>query len=94
MPVFIIYIGLFFGCLIYAVLLQFLHDIYTPDWTWITVVGGNILIGMALLALCHVGTLPRAAFWHLLGLNSIAGIPIIAWQLWQMDQRRRMRRRP
>lgn len=75
----------------YAVLLERLHDLYTPDWVWLTVVGGNTLIGLALLALCLSGELPMAAFWHLLGLNIAAGCVVITWQLLQVRWRREER---
>jgi len=94
MSVFVPYFTLFIVCALYAVFLQRIHDLYTPDWTWVTVVGGNVLIGMALLALCLSGVLPLAAFWHLVGLNVVAGLPIIIWQLWQMGVRNGARKRP
>jgi hypothetical protein len=94
MPLFTIYFILFIVCTLYAVFLQRIHDLYTPDHIWLTVVGGNVLIGMALLALCLFGILPLAAFWHLLALNVVAGIPIIVWQFWQAGQRNGARHRP
>jgi len=72
---------------VYAIVLHHIHDRYTPDWIWLTVVGGNLLILMALLALCLTSVLPLAAFFHGAGLNVAAGVPIIIWQLWQQGQR-------
>lgn len=93
MPAFAIYFILFFACIVYAVVLQAIHNWYTPDYVWATVVIGNVFIGIALLALCRNGVLPLAAFWHLVGLNICAGTPIIVWQIWQMGQRNGARQR-
>lgn len=82
-----VYAVLLLACTLYAMMLQRIHDWYTPDYIWVTVVGGNLLIGLALLALCWGGVLPYAAFWHLVGLNIAGGIPIIVWQLWQHTDR-------
>lgn len=82
-----VYVGLAVVCTLYALILQRIHDIYTPDYIWVTVVIGNLFIGLALLALCQIGVLPIAAFWHLVGLNVAGGMPIIAWQLWQHTTR-------
>jgi uncharacterized membrane protein len=88
----VVYALLFAATIIYAVALERLHDVYTPDWTWITVVIGNSLIGLALLALCWIGEVSWGAFWHILGLNACAGSVIIAWQAWQAVQRANERR--
>lgn len=72
----------------YAALLQRLHARYSPDYTWITVVGGNALIGGFLALFCLIGRLPWQAFWYLFFLNVAAGLPIIAWQIGQRAARR------
>ena len=76
---------------IYSWLLSLIQHIYSPDHIWLTVVGGNALIG-ALFAwwLWSVPLPPQtfAAFWRLLALNVAAGIPIIGWQVGQNAARR------
>jgi len=84
-----IYFGIFIATALYALLLQSLKRRYEPRWTWATVVGGNFVLGMGMLALSLTGILPMAAFWHLLGINITGGLPIIAWQLWQEHERQR-----
>jgi len=84
---------LFVTSTLYSLWLESLKKSYEPDWTWATVVGGNTMIGVAYLA-CQL-TVPMAgidAFLLLLGLNITAGTPIVLWQLWQMNQRYRMRK--
>lgn len=82
---------------LYAWFLNRIHHRYAPDHIWITVVGGNALIGGMLalwLWLDPLPAAPLAAFWRLLALNIAAGIPIIAWQIGQANARRLTRRRP
>jgi hypothetical protein len=75
----------------YAAYLETLHKSYDPDWTWLTVVGGNAILGIAFLGVCHAAPPPTSTgyFWHLVGLNCAGGAPIIVWQLWQREQRLR-----
>lgn len=83
-----IYLILFIATSLYAIGLQRIHDLYSPNFVWVTVVVGNAMIGGALAALCWADVLPWAAFSHLVGLNVAGGTPIIIWQLWQANQRR------
>lgn len=64
------------------------HDWYTPDHVYLTVIGGNFLIGMHLLALCWLDVLPYDAFWYLVSLNCAAGLVIVLWQIRQSRGRR------
>lgn len=85
----VIYASLFLSTIVYALVLERVHDLYTPDFVWVTVVIGNAMIGLALLALCLIGELPMTAFWHLFGLNMCAGSVIVSWQIWQAIRRSR-----
>lgn len=78
---------------LYAVLLSYepINQWYTPDWTWLTVIGGNSLILLALLGLYFVGELPLRAFWLAVAANVVAGIPIVVWQLIAAARRRSVR---
>jgi predicted tellurium resistance membrane protein TerC len=86
-----VYLVLFIVMIGYALWLEQMHDTYTPDYIWLTVVGGVALIGIAMLALCIGGALPIDAFWHLFGLSCTSGAVIIAWQLWQANKRKKER---
>jgi hypothetical protein len=61
------------------------HPGYDPKWTWLTVVGGNALIGVGFAFWLWRSPLSRragwAAFWRLVAVNVAAGSPIIAWQV-------------
>jgi hypothetical protein len=74
---------------LYAWYLQTLDKAYEPNWTWVTVVGGNAIIGMAFLAICLLAPpLARVSyFYHLLALNCTAGVPVIIWQEGQRRKR-------
>lgn len=88
-----VYACLFLAGTLYAIILNWkpINERYTPDWTWLTVVGGNGLILAALYTLCAIGELPYEAFYHALAANIAAGIPIIVWQVGQAVNRRRRR---
>lgn len=73
---------------LYAALLQHLHHRYSPDYTWLTVVGGNALIGATMALFCWLGRIPWQAFWLLVAINVVMGIPIITWQMGQAVARR------
>ncbi len=75
----------------YSAILQRLHDIYAPDHIWVTVVIGNILIGGSFAALAAFDLVPWAAVGWLVGVNVAYGLPVIVWQVWQADQRRKQR---
>ena len=70
----------------YAFVLEQLHDTYSPNWIWVTVVIGNgaIIITSAVLDGIGIALTPV----RLLLLNVAWGAPIIAWQLWQWQKRR------
>lgn len=73
-----------------------IHHVYAPDWIWLTVVGGNALIGGMFALWLGLDPLPAAtyaAFWRLLALNVAAGVPIIAWQIGQANARPKLRQR-
>jgi hypothetical protein len=76
---------------VYSWFLNSIHHIYAPNWIWVTVVGGNALIGGMLALWLWLDPVQAGAifqpFWRLLALNIAAGIPIIAWQIWQAAQR-------
>jgi uncharacterized membrane protein len=76
---------------LYAFVLERLNERYVPNWTWLTVVIGNALIGGALWAVERWSE--PLTFGVYLFANIAAGGPIIGWQLWQNERRRRERAR-
>lgn len=76
---------------LYAYALERLEKRYEPDLTWVTVVIGNGLIVAALAALAALGELTWTAVVLVLAANVVAGLPIIAWQLWQIYRRMQQR---
>ena len=81
-------LALFVASALYALFLQRIHDLYSPDYVWLTVVGGDGLILGAMLVLAFSGELPWLAFWVFAGGFVAAGLPIIVWQIWQTASRR------
>lgn len=77
----LILLGAAVASALYALLLNWLHPRYAPDWVWLTVVGGNALIGLFFALFCWIGAIPWRAFGLLVALNVAAGIPIIVWQI-------------
>lgn len=75
---------------LYALLLDRIKERYVPNWTWLTVVCGNSLIGLALWAI-EAWSEPLTLLL-VLAANVAAGSPIIAWQLWQMERRWKARK--
>lgn len=74
-------------CALYSWFLNRIHHIYAPNWIWVTVVGGNAIVGgMFALWLWLTGA-SFTPFWQLLALNVAAGIPVIGWQIWQAAER-------
>lgn len=73
----------------YCVVLERLHDIYTPDHIWVTVALGNAFI-LGSAAICAWLNLLQ---WQDVGIfflmNAAWGVPVISWQLWQAARRRR-----
>lgn len=65
----------------YALVLSKMRARYEPDWTWVTVVIGNGLIGLALWGMELSGV--RITFLLVLLANIAAGAPIIIWQVGQ-----------
>jgi hypothetical protein len=53
---------------------------YAPDLTWVTVVIGNLLIGLSFLLFAILGEISLRAFWLLVALNFAWGLPVIIWQ--------------
>jgi hypothetical protein len=56
------------------------HEWYSPNHVWLTVVGGDTLIGLALGALYLIGAVPLAALIFYASLHIAAGLPVISWQ--------------
>lgn len=67
---------------LYSRVLAPLRTRYEPKWTWATVVGGNTIILIGQLTLCHVLGL-SLWIWFVLCLlpNVAAGAPVIRWQI-------------
>lgn len=88
----LVFCGLFVITVIYVMILNqpAVREWYIPKRTWLTVVIGNALIGLCILAFCLLGDLPIRAFWLLLIANITAGIPVICWQLTQNAQRQKI----
>lgn len=79
----------------YSAILQRLHKWYSPNYIWLTVVGGNMLIAGFLQILARRGRFEEAALRHFVGANVALGSPVIIWQLLQHYARfytRRVRR--
>lgn len=78
----LIHVALAAICTLYALFLnqRHIYEWYNPDRTWMTVIGGDVLIGLALLAIVYLGALPAAALLYWTSLHVVAGIPIIVWQ--------------
>lgn len=72
-------------CIGYAIVLDKHPSWYLPDRTWITVMVGNGLIGLALWAL-ELWGIPLSIGHYVLA-NVAAGMPIIVWQLVQVARR-------
>lgn len=89
----VIHLALLLICALYAALLQRVYRAYHPDRTWMTVVGGEGLVGIALAGVCATGALPWEAAAYFITLQGAAGIPIILWQLAQAERRRDIRAR-
>ena len=78
--------ALFVWCLIYAAILERLHDAYTPRWVFVTVVVGNSWILLALLILAKADIFTWDDWWLTFASNASAGLPIIGWQLLRHDK--------
>lgn len=84
-----VHAALFIAAIGYAKFLnqKKIHDWYSPDYVWLTVVGGDALIGCAIGALCLVSALPWIAAMLYVSLHIAAGLPIIAWQQRRANKR-------
>lgn len=87
-----VYIGGVVVGSIYSALLQRLHKWYSPNYIWLTVVGGNILIAGFLQILAKRGRFPQVVLRHFIGANLALGTPVILWQLGQHAARVQARR--
>lgn len=76
----------------YAAVLERIHHLYAPDWIWLTVVGGNAMIGGAFALFCGLGYIPWLAFQLLFAINVAMGVPIVTWQIGQRYARAKSRR--
>lgn len=73
----------------YCALLERLHDLYSQNWIWVTVVVGNGLVIGTLYVFELVGV---ALSINLVIVTNIAwGAPVIGWQIWQATQRHKQR---
>jgi hypothetical protein len=61
---------------------------YSPDYVWLTVVGGDILIWPFVAALCLIGIAPEWIPLYYITLHIAAGLPIIRWQFKRKARRR------
>lgn len=66
-----------------------IHEWYSPDRVYLTVIGGDALIGVALTAFCALAIVPWLALGLYASLHIAAGLPIVIWQEKKTEQRRR-----
>lgn len=87
----LIHVMLCAACVVYAMFLNQRHvyEWYNPNRTWITVVIGDTLIGIALAMVCAIGALPWLVLLFYSTLHIAAGLPIIIWQFQRADARAR-----
>lgn len=69
----------------YAAILDRIHDLYTPDHVWVTVVVGNLGV---LGAYAILNTAGFAGWPWLLACNVAAGVPVVIWQAIQAQRRK------
>jgi hypothetical protein len=62
---------------------------YRPDYVEVTVIGGDLLIWLAIIGLCWFGAFPWSIPLYYITLHIVAGIPIMAWQREKRNQRKR-----
>lgn len=88
----VIHVALFLAAVGYAAFLnqKWVYERYHPNWTILTVIGGDILIGFALAAECYIGVLPWLILLPYATLHVAAGIPIWLWQRQQRKKRRQI----
>jgi hypothetical protein len=85
-----VYIGAVAVGAVYSAILHRLHRWYSPNYIWLTVVGGNILIAGVLWILAKRGRFEEAALRHFVSANIALGTPVIIWQLLQHYRRRQV----
>ena len=76
---------LFLTCVVYSILLERIHDLYTPNWIVLTVICGVGFIWLALMNIERYG-IPLTG-WGVFRALCAGGAPIVGWQLWQILQR-------
>lgn len=86
-----IHLTLLLACIGYAALLQRIYRHYHPDRTYVTVVVGELLVGLAVGATWLIGAIPFDAVILFGTLQTAAGTPIVIWQLDQAARRRQIR---
>lgn len=74
---------------LYSFFLEQIHDLYSPNWIWLTVVGGNGLVILTLFIL-ELFAIPLTG-WLVFFVNVAWGTPVIVWQVWQWRQRERVK---
>jgi hypothetical protein len=79
------YISTVLTCTLYSLFLAWIKRTrwnYEPDFTWLTVVGGNAILGFHLWWL-----LGWEVFVVVLLVNIAGGLPVISWQFIELIQR-------
>lgn len=65
------------------------HDWYTPDWTFVTVIGGDGIILAGFAGAVWWYGLPWWVWWIAFFLTCAAGAPIVIWQIIRIAKRRK-----
>lgn len=87
-----IYVILFLACTLYAIVLDHLGERYVPNWTFVTVIIGDMFILAGAAAIVQYVPLSGwGLWWAFAGCFIAAGLPIIGWQLFQIYRRFRER---
>ena len=80
-----ILIALALTCVLYAIVLESIHDKYVPNWIFATVIIGEFFVILALALIEHYGNAITA--WDVCLANLAAGTPIVIWQVIQIIRR-------
>lgn len=82
---------LFIAALGYAAFLNQDHiqKLYRPNYVELTVIGGDLLIWLAVIGLAALGVFPWTLPLYYITLHVVAGTPIAAWQRQKRLQRKR-----
>lgn len=88
----LIHLVLFCAAMAYAKFLnqRKVHEWYSPDRVWLTVVGGDVLIGLAFGALWLLDVFSLSVPALYISLHVAAGLPIISWQQHRAETRARV----